>query len=47
MAKVVDGELVIFEGDVYQLEGDTLVFIEGGDEDGKAVGIVKERETLH
>ena len=44
MAKVVDGELIIFEGDVYRLEGDTLVFIESKGEEDESFRINNKAE---
>ena len=34
MAKIENGCLIIMEGDKYVLRGDTLVFLESGEEDG-------------
>ena len=48
MAKIENGCLVIYEGDKYEMRGDTLVFIESkGEKDGETVRTDKEGETLH
>ena len=47
MAKIENGCLVIYEGDIYEMRGDTLVFIESKGEENAASGIDRKDEEVH